>query len=49
MVLCKLEKRTNGGCKPLNVKHTILDSLKEGVILVCRITFKTKRMQTGVI
>ena len=44
MVLRKLERRTNGGWKPVSVKYIILGAFKGSVIIICQVIFKTKRM-----
>lgn len=44
MAMPELKRRTNGKQRLVNVKYSILGSLKERMILVFQSVFKTKRM-----
>ena len=44
MAMPELKRRTKGKWRLVNVKYSILGSLKERMILVFQSVFKTKRM-----
>ena len=44
MAPCKLVRRNYGGKLPVSIKYQNLHSFKEGVILLCQSTVKTRRI-----
>lgn len=44
MALCEIEWRTNSGWTLVSVKYIILGSFKEGMIILCHITFEMEMM-----
>ena len=44
MALCKLERRTYGRKLPVSIKYQNLHSFKEGLILLCQIILKIRRI-----
>lgn len=44
MALCEIEWRTNSGSTLVSVKYIILGSFKEGMIILCHITFEMEMM-----
>ena len=47
MALHKLVRRNYGGKLPVSIKYQNLHSFKEGVILLCQSTVKTRRISHG--
>ena len=44
MVLCKLERRNDGGKLPVSIKYQNLHTYKEGLILLCQSILEPRRI-----